>query len=124
MNKLAHFDIHATNTEELKEFYGKVFDWNFSSYPDADEFFQVRAPDGAVIGAIAGRKYNPDSKNIYGFECSITVDDVEATINAVEQAGGKTLMQKTNIPNVGCIAKFLDPDGNMFCAIKYDEDVK
>lgn len=124
MNKLAHFDIHANNAEDLKEFYAKVFDWQFNSYPGADEFFQICASDGAVIGAIAGRKYNTDSKDIYGFECSITVDDIETTINAVEKAGGKTLMQKTIIPNVGWMAKFLDPDGNMFCAIKYDSGAK
>ena len=120
MNKLAHFDIHSGDTNRSKAFYEKVFDWKCSSYPGAEDFFQINASDGSVIGAISGRRYNPDSKDIFGFECSITVDDVEETVAAVEAAGGKTLMPKTAIPHVGWIAKFLDPEGNLFAAIKYD----
>ena len=120
MNKLAHFDIHSSDTEKSKEFYEKVFDWKCSSYAGAEEFFQISSPDGEVIGAISGRKYNPADKEIFGFECSITVDDVDETIQAVEAAGGKTIMAKTAIPTVGWIAKFLDPEGNLFAAINYD----
>ncbi len=122
MNQLTHFDIHATDSERAKKFYEKVFDWKCNSYPGAEDFYQVSSSDGAVIGAIAGRRYNPDTKDIYGFECSISVDDVDDTIHSVEEAGGKTLMKKTVIPGVGWIAKFLDTEGNLFCAITYDKE--
>lgn len=121
MNKLMHFAIHASNADRTKQFYEDVFDWQCNSYAGAEEFYQISTSEGEVVGAISGRRYNPASKDIYGFECSISVDDVEDTINAVENAGGKTLMPKTAIPGVGWIAKFLDPDGNLFCAIKYDK---
>lgn len=121
MNKLKHFDIHASDVERAKSFYEHVFDWKFGSYPGADEFYQVRASDGEVIGAVQGRKYNAHSKDILGFECSIAVDDVDETIRRVEKAGGKTLMKKTAIPSVGWIAKFTDTEGNIFAAIRYDK---
>lgn len=121
MNKLAHFDIHSGDTEKSRDFYEKVFDWKFNSYPGAEDFYQISAADGSVIGAISGRRYNPDSKDIFGFECSITVDSVADTITAVEASGGKTLMGRTAIPHVGWIAKFLDPEGNLFAAIRYDD---
>ena len=124
MNRLMHFDIHSSNTENSKEFYESVFDWKCNSYSGAEDFFQISASDGSVIGAISGRKYNPDSKDIFGYECSISVDDVNATIEAVERAGGTTLMARTAIPGVGWIAKFLDPEGNLFCAITYDREAK
>lgn len=124
MNKVMHFDIHASNADKTREFYEAVFDWKCNSYAGAEEFYQISTSEGEVIGAISGRKYNPDLKNIYGFECSISVDDVEDTIRAVEKAGGKTLMPRTAIPGVGWIAKFLDPDGNLFCAIKYDKSAE
>jgi len=120
MNKLAHFDIHTSDTEKSRDFYEKVFDWKCSSYPGAEDFMQISSSDGSVIGALSGRRYNPDSKDIFGFECSITVNDVDETIRLVEAAGGTTLMPRTAIPHVGWIAKFLDPDGNLFAAIKYD----
>jgi len=122
MNKLAHFDIHTSDTEKSQEFYERVFDWKCSSYPGAEDFMQISSPDGSVIGALSGRRYNPDSKQIFGFECSITVDDIEETIRTVQAAGGTTLMPCTAIPHVGWIAKFLDPDGNLFAAIKYDNN--
>lgn len=124
MNKLAHFDIHSSDTDASRKFYERVFDWQCSAYAGAEDFFQIRAADGSVIGAISGRRYNPDTKDIFGFECSITVDSVEDTVRAVESAGGTTLMGKTAIPRVGWIAKFLDPEGNLFAAIRYDESAE
>ena len=121
MNKLRHFDIHASDVRRAREFYERIFDWKFVSYPGADEFYQVRAADGEVIGAIAGRKYNVHSRDVLGFECSISVDDVDATARKVEDAGGKTLMPKTAIRGVGWIAKFMDSEGNLFAAIRYDK---
>lgn len=122
MNKLRHFDIHATNVKRARNFYEHVFDWSFGSYPGADEFLQIRAADGEVIGAVQGRKYNVHPKDILGFECSITVDDVDEAVLRVEAAGGKVLMAKTAIPSVGWIAKFMDTEGNLFCAIRYDQN--
>jgi len=121
MNKLAHFDIHSVDTEKSRKFYETVFDWKCSSYAGAEDFCQISAADGSVIGAISGRRYNPSSREIYGFECSITVDDVEQTTKSVEAAGGTVLMNKTAIPHVGWVAKFLDPEGNLFAAIHYDQ---
>lgn len=120
MNKVAHFDIHTSDIEKSKEFYENVFDWRCNSYRDAEDFYQISSPDGNVIGGLSGRQYNPDVKDIFGFECSITVSDVDETITLVEEAGGRMLMPKTAIPHVGWIAKFLDPDGNLFAAIHYD----
>jgi hypothetical protein len=120
MNELKHFDIHASDVERAKNFYERIFDWKFGSYPGADEFYQVRASDGTVIGAVQGRKYNVHSKDILGFECSIAVDDVDDTVRRVAEVGGKTLMKKTAIPGVGWIAKFMDTEGNLFAAIQYD----
>ena len=79
MNKVAHFAIHTSDTDKSKEFYEKVFDWKCNSYPWADDFLQISSPDGSVVGALSGRKYNPDTKDIFGFECSITVSDVDVT---------------------------------------------
>lgn len=121
MNKLKHFDIHAADVERARTFYERIFDWKFGSYPGADEFYQVRASDGEVVGAVQSRRYNAHSKDILGFECSIAVDDVDETVRRVEEAGGKTLMKKTAIPGVGWIAKFTDTEGNLFAAVHYDK---
>jgi predicted enzyme related to lactoylglutathione lyase len=124
MNHLAHFAIHASDVSRAKRFYESVFDWQFATYPGGHDFVQIKSPEGAVLGAVQSREYNPAKQDILGFECSINVDDVEATTRAVEAAGGTMLMRKTPIPGVGWVIKFLDSEGNLCCAVNYDKSAK
>ena len=39
-------------------------------------------------------------------------DDIDATLARVEALGGKTIIPKTEIPNVGWFGWFTDPTGN------------
>lgn len=121
-NKLTHFAIHTDDTERAKKFYDKVFDWGFNSYGQND-FMQIKndkSENGELIGAIQSRKYSPLSENIIGFECSIGVENIDDIIEKVKNNGGQVLMPKTEIPTVGWVAKFLDTEGNLLCAIQYN----
>ena len=121
MNIIAHFAIHAGDVKRAKKFYESVFDWKFGTLPGIQDFFQIKGPDDNALGAIQSRTYNAAQKDILGFECSINVDDVEATARAVETAGGQILMKRTAIPHVGWIIKFLDTEGNLCCAVHFDK---
>jgi predicted enzyme related to lactoylglutathione lyase len=48
----------------------------------------------------------------------ILVPDVDRSVAAIEQAGGKALMPATDIPNVGRIAMVADPQGAPFYIMK------
>jgi hypothetical protein len=61
---------------------------------------------------------------VIGFECSITVDDADAAALAVQANGGKIVLPKTAIPGVGWVVKFLDTEGNLVCAIQFDQAAK
>ena len=41
----------------------------------------------------------------------IEVDDLQAYLSKIEQAGGKTIMPPTEVLNMATIAMFSDPDG-------------
>lgn len=125
-NRLTHFAIYTDNTERAKQFYGDVFDWGFNSY-GAPDFLQIKddtAETGELIGALQSRKYSPVTEKVIGLECSIRVENVNATIEKVKNSGGKILMDKTAIPHVGWIAKFLDTEGNLLCAMQYDNSAR
>ncbi len=125
-NKLTHFAIHIDDIERAKNFYEGVFDWGFTSYGQSD-FLQIKADkteNGELIGALQSRKYSPLKERIMGYECSISVKSVDDIIKRVEDNGGKTLMPKTVIPFVGWITKFLDTEGNLVCAMQYDNKAK
>jgi len=49
-----------------------------------------------------------------GFEATMAVDDIAATIAAVEAAGGRTATTPVYIEGVGKLVYFQDPDGNVF----------
>ena len=125
-NKMTHFAIHIDDIERAKKFYDKVFDWGFNSYGQTD-FLQIKADkseNGELIGALQSRKYSPVPDKIIGLECTIGVKNIDAIIEKVKVNGGKILLSKTAIPYVGWIVKFLDTEGNLICAMQYDNSAK
>jgi hypothetical protein len=122
MYELSHFAIQCDDVERAGRFYETVFGWKMSAYHGvgSDEFQRIATADGKHVGAVQSRKFNPAPQRILGFECSISVPDVEAATRNVELAGGTVLMRKTAIPGVGWIVKFLDSEGNLCCAVADD----
>ncbi|MGO9464189.1 MAG: hypothetical protein ACLQIB_25370 [Isosphaeraceae bacterium] len=48
-----------------------------------------------------------------GYECTISVADVDATAAAVAANGGKVILARCEIPTVGGLIKIQDPEGNV-----------
>jgi len=122
MNELSHFAIHCDDVPRAARFYERVFGWSCVGYGgqgDSD-FMQIRAADGKPIGGVQSRKFNTADRDLHGWECSIGVADVEATARAAEDAGARVVMRRAAIPGVGWVSKFLDTEGNLFCAVQYD----
>lgn len=125
-NKLTHFAIHIDNMDRAKKFYDGVFDWGFQSYGQSD-FLQIKADkteNGELIGALQSRKYSPLPDKIIGLECTIGVENIDDVIGKVQHNGGEILMPKTAIPYVGWVTKFLDTEGNLVCAMQYDNSAR
>lgn len=121
---MTHFAVHIDDMERAKKFYDGVFDWGFNSYGQ-DDFLQIKADkseNGELIGAMQSRKYSPVPDKIIGMECTISVENIDDIIEKVIANGGQVLLPKMSIPNVGQVAKFLDTEGNLICAMQYDEN--
>jgi len=121
-NKLTHFAIYIDDIDRAKDFYSEIFGWEFNSYGSSD-FLQIKtnkSEASELIGALQSRKYSPLNEKIIGFECSIEVANVDNTIKSVTENGGEIVMPKNAIPYVGWLTKFLDTEGNIVCAIEYD----
>ncbi|MFT3822532.1 MAG: hypothetical protein QM731_01380 [Chitinophagaceae bacterium] len=125
-NKLTHFAIYIDDIERAKNFYGQVFEWGFNSYGPSD-FMQIKADNtenGELLGALQSRKYSPIPEKVIGLEGTIGVEDIDETIARVKKNGGQVVMDKISIPYVGWIAKFLDTEGNLICAMQYDSNAR
>lgn len=124
--KVTHFAIYIDDMERAKHFYDNVFEWGFSGYGTTD-FMQIKVDktaQGETIGALQSRKYAPLPEKIIGLECTVAVENLDETIDRVKENGGQVLMPKTVIPTVGWLAKFLDTEGNLICAMQYDMNAR
>ena len=122
-NNLKHFAVHANDVERAKKFYETVMGWQFKAWGPPG-FYLIKtgtAEDPGVQGALQGRREVVAGKPMFGFECTIAVDDVDETVRAVEANGGKIVMPKFHIPTVGTLIFFEDTEGNVVGAMQYDE---
>jgi len=105
-NPLVHFELMVSNPEKAKEFYGKVFDWEFN---DTEMPGYTMIKTGTDPGG--GMMKKPDEAPHFALSVYYLVDDIDETMKKAEAAGGRVGMPKTEIPNVGFFGFFFDPDG-------------
>ena len=120
-NKLSHFAIHVDEIDRAEKFYAQVFGWAFNPYgpPGFSQIKSNKSDEGVVLGALQDRTFSSVEAKVIGWECTIAVERIDEIIDKVQTAGGQVVMPKSEIPTVGWIAKFLDTEGNLFCAMQY-----
>lgn len=106
-NPLCHFEFMVSDTEKSKEFYGKIFDWEFKVDDNMQGYVMINT--GSEPGG--GMMKKPDQAPHFALSEYFMVDSIEDTLGKVEAAGGKTGVPKTEIPGIGWWALFFDPDG-------------
>lgn len=119
--KLRHFAINADDTDRAMAFYEKVFGWTFTPWGPPG-FYQVKDAGEGLIGALQGRR-DVGGHTMPGMELSFGVDDIEATVAAVEANGGTIVMAPFAIPTVGKLLFFRDCEGNVAGAMQYEPGV-
>jgi len=119
--KVRHLAINATDVQRVKKFYEAVFGWRLEPWGPPD-YYQDRTATPGVIIALQGRRELAPGARMLGFEATMAVDDIAATIAAVEAAGGRLITPQIYIDRVGKLVYFQDPDGNVFGAMQYDPD--
>lgn len=119
-NNLGRFAINADDVPRAKHFYEQVFGWKFQPWgPPNFYLIETGKERTAAVGGLLQerRELVPGVKTV-AFECTITVDDIDKTIRAVEANGGKIAAPKFHIPTVGTGAYFFDTEGNVFGAMQ------
>ena len=114
-NDVDFFAINADDVPRARQFYATVFGWDFE--PWGPPGFYLIATDknagGGHSGALQERRELVPGQKMTGFECTITVDNIDQTIRAIEANGGRLATPKFQIPTVGTVAYFLDTEGNV-----------
>jgi hypothetical protein len=110
-NPVVHFEIAGSDPTALQQFYGALFGWSISS-DNPVNYGLVDTQAGGINGGIEGEARGP-ATTIY-----VAVNDLQAYLDKVERAGGKTITPITEIPGMVTYATFRDPEGNVVGLVK------
>jgi uncharacterized protein len=108
--RIAWFDITTTNLAQSKEFYGKLFGWQFNPVQGSDQAAEIVA-GGTPIGTIRGAegKISPFNGVVY-----VQVTDLPASCKKVSELGGTLVpgFPFNLLDGTGAIGLFTDPAGH------------
>ena len=103
-NHICHWDLMVSDVEKAKSFYRRVFDWKFDeSYPGYTMIDPGKEPRGGLMA-------QPPGVPMSALNTYFLVADIERTLHDAVEAGATVIVPKTEIPNVGAFAMFLDPE--------------
>lgn len=118
--KFSWNELCTTDLEGAKTFYGKVFGWTFESAPPPNETYQMAASKGQAVAGLMTMPPDAPAGMPPAWGAYITVENCDATVEAATAAGGTVIMPSTDIPNVGRMAFFSDPQGACIGIMQYD----
>jgi predicted enzyme related to lactoylglutathione lyase len=104
MTNLCHWELMVSDVEKAKAFYRRVFDWRFDDASPEYTMIDTGKPPGGGLMA------KPPSAPAAALNTYFLVDDIDRTLRNAVEAGAIVAVPKTEIPNVGWFAMFLDPD--------------
>ncbi len=116
MDKVQHFEIPAEDLGRAKNFYRTVFDWKLKDVPgmeyvmaDTVETDENRQPVGGTNGGIIKKNEN----YARAVSVTVTVKDIDATIEEALRNGAKLLKEKQTFLDIGLVAYIEDTEGNI-----------
>ncbi|WP_456694806.1 VOC family protein [Aeromicrobium sp. P5_D10] len=127
-NLVVHFEINASDPEELIEFYSELLGWKFEQWGEMS-YWGIDTGEGSVrndteggtkgLGINGGLTQRPGPRPepgspVNGCNVVVAVDDVDELFARGIELGGSQALAPETMPGVGRLAYLLDPDGNVF----------
>ena len=122
MSSVVHFELPAEDRKRMGDFYNKVFGWKIMMLgEDMGNYTLVQTAEtdeqGMLkrAGAINGGFFQKDPKKpMSQYPCLVIgVEDIKASMKAINDAGGKASGEPTEIPGYGLYLTFMDTEGNL-----------
>jgi len=125
MSPVVHFELPAEDRTRMARFYTDAFGWQTQMMgSDMNDYVVVTTTEsddngpkkpGAINGGFYPKK--PDWPAQYP-SVVISVDDIDESMKAVADAGGKVLGEPMDIPGIGRYVSFYDTEGNRVSMLK------
>ncbi len=107
---VVHFELWSENPDRISSFYKKVFDWGIRSIPQMNYTLVETGGSGGINGGIMTPQKGPWPGKLALY---IDVDDLDVYAKKIKEAGGKIVVEKQEVPGVGQLSLFEDPDGRV-----------
>ncbi len=109
-NAFCHMELTTGDPKKAREFYGKLFSWEFEEVTGGSGMPYImigtgREPGGGIMQAPAGV---PVAWTTY-----VLVDKVADSLKKVPELGGKVLFPETEVPQYGKFGIIQDPTGGV-----------
>jgi predicted enzyme related to lactoylglutathione lyase len=120
MARMVHFELNSPDSGKSVAFFKQVFDWDINAWEGPQEYHIVTTGpsvtpgiDGAIMPSADGQ---PGTVN------TLQVDDIDATLSAIVDAGGEIVVEKHPVPTIGWNAYCKDPAGVLFGVHQFDSE--
>jgi uncharacterized protein len=115
--RVVHFEVPFDDAERARGFYREVFDWQIQPMPEMQYNMVSTGPLGdqgmpsepGYIGGGMMERQAPVNTPVI----TLAVDDIDATLVAVEKHGGDRVGEKMAVGDMGFAAYFHDSEGNL-----------
>ena len=127
-NLVVHFEIHATEPQQLIDFYSDLLGWTFQDYGSGDQpYWVVDTGEGSIGNATAQKGlgiYGGLTKRqgprpeigapVNGCNIVVGVEDIDRLMARGLELGATEALPATDWPGIGRGGYLIDPDGNVF----------
>jgi len=131
MGRLVHFEIHVSDMDRAKKFYGEVFGWTFQDWTEyaGMPYFGAITGDSSEMGINGAimKRMGPapqPGQPMNGFACTMGVEDFDKTADKILSLGGQVALPKHALPGMAWQGYFLDTEGNVIGVHQPDVNAK
>jgi uncharacterized protein len=113
-NPVVHWELMSKDPARISDFYARIFGWKVQHRPELNYRIVETGAKGEMPG-INGGIVKPDREGPWpGNQLFyVLVDDLAAYCRKIEAAGGKIHVEEQEIPGMGWLSLFTDPEGRM-----------
>ncbi len=107
---IAHMEIPADDIDRAKNFYAELFGWEFKEFGESGYWLFSIERGTKPLGGGMMKRMRPEESIVNYFD----IPSIDEYSDKVTSLGGKIVVEKTSIPEMGyyCVCK--DTEGNAF----------
>src|SRR4051812_31886273 len=108
---VVHWELMSKEPEKVADFYAKLFGWKVTYHPQINyRIVETGAGMGINGGIVMPDKEGPWPGNQLFY---VAVDDLAAYRKKIVAAGGQIHVEEQEVPGMGRLCLFTDPEGRM-----------